>query len=101
MQTSRYKATFQLHRAAVQHIPSPMPSIPRGHLASHAFHILNRGNGGATVFHADGDYRGGYSRDQILETYPELTRQNIAAVGRQYGMSSFRTEGSFVRISKH
>ena len=34
-----------------------MPRIPRGHLAGHAFHVLNRGNGGATVFHADGDYR--------------------------------------------
>ena len=34
-----------------------MPRIPRGHLAGHAFHVLNRGNGGATVFHTDGDYR--------------------------------------------
>ena len=34
-----------------------MPRIPRGHLAGHAFHVLNRGNGGATVFHADGDYQ--------------------------------------------
>lgn len=34
-----------------------MPRIPRGQLAGHAFHVLNRGNGGATVFHADGDYR--------------------------------------------
>ena len=38
-------------------ILAPMPRIPRGHLAGHAFHVLNRGNGGATVFHADGDYR--------------------------------------------
>ena len=34
-----------------------MPRIPRGHLAGHAFHVLNRGNGGATVFHTEGDYR--------------------------------------------
>ena len=33
-----------------------MPRIPRGHLAGHAFHVLNRGNGGATVFHKDRDY---------------------------------------------
>lgn len=33
-----------------------MPRIPRGHRAGHAYHILNRGNGGATVFHKDGDY---------------------------------------------
>ncbi|MBX3328341.1 transposase [Nitrospira sp. CMX1] len=34
-----------------------MPRIPRSHLAGHAFQVLNRGNGGATVFHTDGDYR--------------------------------------------
>lgn len=33
-----------------------MPRIPRGHLTGHAFHVLNRGNGGATVFHKDRDY---------------------------------------------
>jgi putative transposase len=25
-------------------------------VAGHAYHVLNRGNGGATVFHKDGDY---------------------------------------------
>lgn len=34
-----------------------MPRIPRGQLVGHAFHLLNRGNGRATVFHNDGDYR--------------------------------------------
>ena len=33
-----------------------MPRIPRGHCAGHAYHVLNRGNGGATVFHHEGDY---------------------------------------------
>lgn len=33
-----------------------MPRIPRGQVAGHAYHILNRGNGGATVFHKNGDY---------------------------------------------
>ncbi|MBM4123728.1 MAG: hypothetical protein FJ246_02040 [Nitrospira sp.] len=31
-------------------------SIPRGQVAVHAYYVLNRGNGGATVFHKDGDY---------------------------------------------
>ena len=31
-----------------------MPRIGSGHLAHHAFHGLNRGNGGATVFHVPG-----------------------------------------------
>jgi putative transposase len=34
-----------------------MPRIPRGQLSAHAFHVLDRGNGRATVFHEDGDYR--------------------------------------------
>jgi hypothetical protein len=33
-----------------------MPRIPRGQVAGHAYHVLNRGNGGATVFHKNGDY---------------------------------------------
>lgn len=33
-----------------------MPRIPRGQVTGHAYHILNRGNGGVTVFHKDGDY---------------------------------------------
>jgi len=33
-----------------------MPRIPRGQVAGHAYHLLNRGNGGATVFYKDGDY---------------------------------------------
>jgi putative transposase len=33
-----------------------MPRIPRGYSAGHAYHVLNRGHGGATVFHQDGDY---------------------------------------------
>lgn len=33
-----------------------MPRIPRGQVAGHAYHVLNRGNGGATVFHQDSDY---------------------------------------------
>ncbi|BFU92124.1 MAG: hypothetical protein NTAFB01_33110 [Nitrospira sp.] len=33
-----------------------MPRIPRGSSAGYAYHVLNRGNGGATVFHKDADY---------------------------------------------
>jgi REP element-mobilizing transposase RayT len=31
-------------------------SDPRGQAPGHTDHVLNRGNGGATVFHKDGDY---------------------------------------------
>jgi len=33
-----------------------MPRIPRGQVSGYAYHVLNRGNGGATIFHKDGDY---------------------------------------------
>ena len=33
-----------------------MPRIPRGQVAGPAYHVLNRGNGGAVIFHKDGDY---------------------------------------------
>ena len=33
-----------------------MPRIPRGHVAGHAYHVLNRGNGGTAVFYTDADY---------------------------------------------
>jgi putative transposase len=33
-----------------------MPRIPRGQQAGYAYHVINRGNGRATVFHKDQDY---------------------------------------------
>ena len=33
-----------------------MPRIPRGQVGGHAYHVLNRGNGGAAVFHKEADY---------------------------------------------
>ena len=33
-----------------------MPRIPRGQVAGYAYHIINRGNRGAVVFHQDADY---------------------------------------------
>lgn len=34
-----------------------MPRIPRGQVSGFAYHVINRGNGGATVFQKNGDYR--------------------------------------------
>jgi putative transposase len=34
-----------------------MPRIPRGQVSGFAYHVINRGNGGATVFHKEEDYR--------------------------------------------
>jgi putative transposase len=34
-----------------------MPRIPRGQIGGHVYHVLNRGNGGAVVFHKDADYQ--------------------------------------------
>lgn len=40
----------------VAHLAGSMPHIPRGQVAGHAYHVMNRGNGGATVFHKEGHY---------------------------------------------
>ncbi|MEW6684163.1 MAG: transposase [Nitrospirota bacterium] len=34
-----------------------MPRIPRGQMPGLTYHVLNRGNGRATLFHKDADYR--------------------------------------------
>ncbi|MBI3621633.1 MAG: transposase [Nitrospirae bacterium] len=34
-----------------------MPRIPRGQVAGYAYHVINRGNGGAAIFHNAGDYQ--------------------------------------------
>lgn len=34
-----------------------MPRIARGQLSGYAYHVINRGNGGAVIFHNPGDYR--------------------------------------------
>ena len=33
-----------------------MPRIPRGQIGGYAYHVLNRGNSGATVLHKDDDF---------------------------------------------
>src|SRR5437867_6361392 len=38
-----------------------MPCILRGQIAGHPYHVLNLGNGGATIIHKDGDYRAFFS----------------------------------------
>jgi hypothetical protein len=35
-----------------------MPRIPRGQQAGFVYHVINRGNGRATVFHKPQDYFG-------------------------------------------
>jgi hypothetical protein len=35
-----------------------MPRIPRGQQAGFAYHVINRGNGRATIFHKAQDYFG-------------------------------------------
>ena len=56
MEGEKGTATFLLPaHPIVSYAVPPMPRIPRGQVAGHASHVLNRGNGGATVFHKDGD----------------------------------------------
>ena len=53
-----------------------MPRIPRGQLGGQAFHLLNRGNGRATIFHDPGDYE---AFIELLARAKQRTRLRIAA----------------------
>jgi len=54
-----------------------MPRIPRGQLIGHAFHLLNRGNGRATIFHnGDVDEVG-----EIARKVTEVAIQEIDGAG--------------------
>lgn len=45
---------LRCRRLALYCSPS-MPRIPRGQVAGHVCHVLNRGNGGVVVFHKESD----------------------------------------------
>lgn len=53
----RGQATFPVESGSLQAYPSRMPRIPRGQIPGFAYHVINRGNGGATLFRKEGDYR--------------------------------------------
>ena len=48
-----------------------MPRIPRGQVAGHAYHVLNRGNGGTTVFRKDGDHEHPVTCNIDVETWQQ------------------------------
>ena len=52
-----------------------MPRIPRGQVAGYAYHVINRGNGQAQVFHKAQDY----------EAFLEL----VAAARARHGVKVF------------
>lgn len=57
MAEKKGRATFYLPaRPSFPYAVILMPRIPRGQLTGHAYHVLNRGNGGTTVFHKDRTY---------------------------------------------
>ena len=53
-----------------------MPRIPRGEQVGHAFHLLNRGNGRARVFHGNRDYT---TFIQLLAKAKERVPVSVAA----------------------
>jgi hypothetical protein len=51
-----------------------MPRIPRGQQAGFVYHVINRGNGRATIFHKPQDYFG-LRLFQTFQVCPEFYRR--------------------------
>jgi hypothetical protein len=72
-----------------------MPRIPRGQVAGHAYHVLNRGNGGTTVFHGRRLHR--ISRLAHLGEN-QIPRQDLRPLPHAQSFSSARTTGHRRRL---
>jgi hypothetical protein len=57
-----------------------MPRIPRGQQAGFVYHVINRGNGRATIFHKTQDYFGLRLFQTFQEPALSLSKGSIAAL---------------------
>jgi hypothetical protein len=55
-----------------------MPRIPRGQQAGFVYHVINRGNGRATIFHKPQDYFG----LRLFQTFQEPALSSIEGFNR-------------------
>jgi hypothetical protein len=55
-----------------------MPRIPRGQQAGSVYHVINRGNGRATIFHKAQDYFG----LRLFQTFQEPALSSIEGFNR-------------------
>jgi hypothetical protein len=55
-----------------------MPRIPRGQQAGFVYHVINRGNGRATIFHKPQDYFG----LRLFQTFQESALSSIEGFNR-------------------
>ena len=76
-----------------------MPRIPRGQQAGSVYHVINRGNGRATIFHKAQDYFG----LRLFQTFQEPALSSIERFQRFApfitGISPFQAFQSFNRCA--
>jgi hypothetical protein len=65
-----------------------MPRIPRGQQAGFVYHVINRGNGRATIFHKAQDYFG-------LRLFQTFQKPALSAIEGFNRCASFKTFQSF------
>jgi hypothetical protein len=76
-----------------------MPRIPRGQQAGSVYHVINRGNGRATIFHKAQDYFG----LRLFQTFQEPALSSIEGFNRcahqlRVPFQSFQSFQSFNRF---
>ena len=76
-----------------------MPRIPRGQQAGFVYHVINRGNGRATIFHKAQDYFGLRRFQTFQKPALSLSKGSIAALRSSRGISPFEPFQSFNRFA--
>ena len=76
-----------------------MPRIPRGQQAGFVYHVINRGNGRATIFHKAQDYFGLRLFQTFQKPALSLSKGSIAALRSSRGISPFEPFQSFNRFA--
>jgi hypothetical protein len=69
-----------------------MPRIPRGQQAGFVYHVINRGNGRATIFHKPQDYFG----LRLFQTFQKPALSSIEGFNR-YPSTRFVRSGQAFR----
>jgi hypothetical protein len=73
-----------------------MPRIPRGQQDGFVYHVINRGNGRATIFHKAQDYFG----LRLFQTFQTPALSSIEGFNRFAPFKSFRTNAGSKRSKK-
>jgi hypothetical protein len=77
-----------------------MPRIPRGQQAGFVYHVINRGNGRATIFHKAQDYFGLRLFQTFQKPALSLSKGSIAALTNYESRSNRSNRSTAFALSK-